>query len=153
MFWPFIQNVGNHSIKLKFFFCIKMNIFYDTLALIDCLSLNIDKIKYFWNFGLFWPLLDFIGLYGLFWPLMIFQGQNWGSYVRIRCNWCTFYTQILKTVFKSESPIRFTVEICFKFLRKSYDLKIDNLWAMMKALLRTTFSEFESLVQFFDAEK
>ena len=42
-------------------------------------------------------------------PFMIFKGQNWGSYVRIRCHWCNFYTQTLKTVFISESPIRFTV--------------------------------------------
>ena len=45
------------------------------MALIDCFALNIDKITGFWNFGLFWPSLAFVGLYDLFWPFMIFKAK------------------------------------------------------------------------------
>ena len=72
MFWPFFQNVHNHSIKLIFSFTWKSTFSNNTMALFDCFALNIDKITDFWNFGLFWPSLAFIGLYDLFWPFMIF---------------------------------------------------------------------------------
>ena len=45
------------------------------MALIDYFALNINKITGFWNFGLFWPSLAFIGLYDLFWPLMVFKAK------------------------------------------------------------------------------
>ena len=62
----FLQIAQHHSIKLKFFFCIKMNFFYH--------ALNIDRIT------VFCLSLAFIGPYGLLWPFMIFQGQNWSFY-------------------------------------------------------------------------
>ena len=74
----FFQNVKNHIRKLKFFFFIRINFFHDTLALIDCFALNIDRIIGFWNFGLFWHLLACFGLYVLFGLSWFFKAKIGG---------------------------------------------------------------------------
>ena len=64
-----IQEVYVMKMKISNFF--KATFFSITLTFIDDYTLNIDKIKEFWSFGLCWPLLAFIGLH---WPSLAFIG-------------------------------------------------------------------------------
>ena len=54
---------------------------------IDDFTLNSDKIKDFWRFGLWWPWMAFVGIFGLFWPFLWQLSALMMSWVLIFLRW------------------------------------------------------------------